>query len=708
MTFLNPLILIGLVAAGIPLLIHLFNFRRPQKVDFSSLVFLRELQETTMQRVRIKQWLLLILRTLAIAALVLAFARPTLRGSIAHVFGGDAETATVLVVDNSLSMKVRDVDGVLLEQAQRAAAEFTELFDVGDQVAILTTGQGGTALVGWLKTRAAIADEAERVGPSAAAMTLSDAIAEAGRMLASTNLVNREIFVLSDIQESRLGDSLTADFPAGVPVRLVKIGMQETANTAVTDVQIRSQIIETGRPVRVEAMLSNSGTEAAVSVLASVFLDGERSAQSEVRVPPNSTASVEFVVTPRRTGWLEGVVEIEDDSFQDDNRRYFALFVPETRRVLLAAGEGFRPTYIELALAAEVAPGRTRFEMETIPVRALSSERLADYDVVVLAGVSSLSTGQVSSISTYVAGGGGLLLFPSGGSESSATNAVLGRLGGGTIEGVLGEGPPTAAAVIEDADTEHPLFEGVFQEEEDDARGPRLEQLEVYRFAAYRSTSAAEVTVVRLSTGHAFVQEIPAGRGKVLFVASLPTPVWSELPVRGLFVPLLYRSLSYLSAGESPGGESLTIGGRVDIQLAGASESDLIEIVGQEDEAVPSQRPAFGGMVVTVGPEIASAGTYDLMVGDRLARKLSANIDPSESDLRTASVAAAAARLRGSSEVDIRGITTGVAGDESFAGSVETMRSGVELWNVFLGVALVILLAEMLVSRLWKPESAAA
>jgi hypothetical protein len=115
MTFLNPLILFGLIAAGIPLLIHLFNFRRPQKVDFSSIVFLRELQSTTMQRVKIKQWLLLLLRTLAIASLVLSFARPTLKGSIASVLGGDAESASVLVLDNSLSMRSESGCGTLAE-----------------------------------------------------------------------------------------------------------------------------------------------------------------------------------------------------------------------------------------------------------------------------------------------------------------------------------------------------------------------------------------------------------------------------------------------------------------------------------------------------------------------------------------------------------------------------------------------------------------
>ena len=121
MTFLNPLLLFGLVAAAIPLIIHLFNFRRPKRVDFSSLEFLKELQKTTMQRVRIKQWLLLLLRTLAIACLILAFARPTLTGGLAGTLGGRANSSIALVVDNSLSRTLRDAAGAYLEQARDLA-----------------------------------------------------------------------------------------------------------------------------------------------------------------------------------------------------------------------------------------------------------------------------------------------------------------------------------------------------------------------------------------------------------------------------------------------------------------------------------------------------------------------------------------------------------------------------------------------------------
>ncbi|MDE2827481.1 MAG: BatA domain-containing protein, partial [Bacteroidota bacterium] len=117
MAFINPLILFGLIAAAIPLLVYLFNFRRPQRLDYSSLALLHALQRTTLQRIRIRNWLLLLLRTLALCVLVIAFARPTLTDSAGTRFFGRSSMSAVLALDASLSMMQRDSDGTRLEQA---------------------------------------------------------------------------------------------------------------------------------------------------------------------------------------------------------------------------------------------------------------------------------------------------------------------------------------------------------------------------------------------------------------------------------------------------------------------------------------------------------------------------------------------------------------------------------------------------------------
>ncbi len=137
MTFLNPFVLFGLVAAAIPIIIHLLNLRKLRTVEFSSLKFLKELQKTKMRRVRIRQLLLLLLRTLIVVAMVFAFSRPALRGSLAGVAGGHATTTMVILLDDSPSMTVRDERGVLFNQAKDAAERLIGLAKDGDNLFLL-------------------------------------------------------------------------------------------------------------------------------------------------------------------------------------------------------------------------------------------------------------------------------------------------------------------------------------------------------------------------------------------------------------------------------------------------------------------------------------------------------------------------------------------------------------------------------------------
>src|SRR5262245_43745951 len=117
LSFLNPLFLLGLAAAAIPVIIHLFTRKRPREVPFSSLEFLTEVNRSEIRRIQLKQWLLLLLRALALAALALAMSRPVWRSA-----GGQrgASATVVALVDVSGSMGALTRSGTLVQEARRA------------------------------------------------------------------------------------------------------------------------------------------------------------------------------------------------------------------------------------------------------------------------------------------------------------------------------------------------------------------------------------------------------------------------------------------------------------------------------------------------------------------------------------------------------------------------------------------------------------
>src|SRR5712664_2922794 len=137
MVFLNPLVLLGLAAAAIPVILHLLNLRKLRTIEFSTLTFLKELQQTKIRRLKLRQLLLLIIRTLLVMLIVLAFARPALRGSFLGGLGSQAHSTIVLIFDDSFSMMTADEHGELFKQAKEAAGRFVDLLKTGDEAFLI-------------------------------------------------------------------------------------------------------------------------------------------------------------------------------------------------------------------------------------------------------------------------------------------------------------------------------------------------------------------------------------------------------------------------------------------------------------------------------------------------------------------------------------------------------------------------------------------
>lgn len=702
MTFLNPLALFALAAAAIPILVHLFNFRRPRRIDFSSLVFLRELERSAMQRVRIRQWLLLILRTLAIACLVLAFSRPTLTGGLAGLIGSEGSGATAIVLDNSLSMTVTERQGERLRIAKDAALQVISQASVNDEIYLVTTSGVFEPSPGPLR-RGSAGEAIARVNAGPQSRTLGETIARASALITDSEKPSGEIVVISDLQRSMLADTLDVETDDVDRVSLVDVGSRVPANLAVTDIDVVSRVVDIGQDVRIDATIHNYGADARPDVMASLYVDDERVAEVIADLPAGGSADVTFSVAPRSRGWLRGTVSVEDAAFDADNDRHFTLYVPERRRLLVVRGGGSTTRYVELALSPELAEGRLTFEREVIQVSALAGQSLVAYDAVMLIGIERLGSGDISLLTQYVDEGGGVLLSPGAAASTDDLNEFLARIGGGRAEGLVGRPGGDAIASIDRIEPDHPLFEGVFEGRE----SIRIEQADVFATLRYHPGGTAEQTLMALSNGWPFLQEIRYGDGVVFLMTSAPEPGWSELAVRGLFVPLIYRSAFYLAATEAGGQAGLTVGrdAMLTLRAPGAGQS-ITATLPDGTEAMPEQRSLLGSTRLTLtGELLSSPGWVDLRsrAGGLLLRRVAVNLDPRESDPALAGASEAASTLRRATGQSITPIRSSAA-DADFGQRYSAARRGVEIWNVFLVLALAFLVAETLVSRRWKPE----
>ena len=704
MQFLNPLYLIALAAAAIPIILHLLNLRRTRVIEFSTLSFLKELQKSRIRKLKLKQWLLLALRTLIIIFVVLAFTRPALRTGFGFLPGTSAKTSAVIVLDNSFSMLTSDEHGQLLKQARQKATELVDMMEAGDEAAlVLTTAPDEN--VDFTAALNALRGEIEDVQPSYAHGDYRQALTAAGALLAQSDNFNKEVYILTDRQRSQYvseNDAQQPLFDPGVRVFVLPVGDGDQGNTAVVEAETRNAIFERDKPVDVGATVRNLSSNALGGSIVSVFLGGERVAQQTVDVEAGGFEQVNFTVVPKRAGWIDGFVELEDDRLPEDNRRYFGFYIPEQLNVLLGPAGGRDARLLSLALnpAAADPDVPQSFRIDAANRGALLSANLSRYDVVVLTGAEGLSDAFIQRLASWVRDGGRVMLFPDADGDIDAWSTVLlPQLGipapAGTT-GSLAEG--SSFVSFGEVDFDHPLFANIFAQT-DMQDEPEIESPRLYHSVRLRGDERAR-QVISTRAGDAFLLDARIDDGRALVFGVSPDLAWSDFPMKGIFVPLVNRGMFYLAARDD-NALALTVGENTEITIPKTVPGDdLFELRGPEgtvQRIVPKTLPS--GLVFPVESPSAP-GVYTLATGDRVLRSIAVNTDPAESDLARAD---AELREQFFARLGIANIAE-LGADVNVQQAVAQVRYGVELWKYMLALALLCALLEMLVARDVKRE----
>jgi hypothetical protein len=723
MTFLNPLVLFGLLAAAIPILLHLLNLRKLRTIEFSTLAFLKELQKTKIRRLKLRQLLLLILRTLLMILIVLAFARPTLRGTLVGSLGSHAKSSGVFVIDDSYSMTVSDEQGELLRQAKQAAQNTLKLFKDGDEVFLIKLSSiGGTTPANEKAERdfALLKQEIEEIKPTAVRGSVEDGLRIASKSLAGTQNFNKEVFVFSDFQKGVLRNDVTNQgikenlFAPEVRFFFVPSGRRGLQNFGVESVAIPTSIFEKDKPFTVQARIGNYTGNDIQDHVVSVFLNGTRVAQRSVDLPKQASTPVEFSVTPTTVGYIEGFVELEDDDFQYDNRRSFVLQIPEHIHALLV-GTPHDLQYPRLALSTRTSASESALSLDEVVPDRLSSVDIKRADAILLCTTQGFSPSQISELASFVKSGGGLALFPGTQIQVNSFNAqfavVLNSPLVAGIDRSASQGTESQSFVeFEKVELQHPLFEGMFaaQENPSTKQSPasgaaavrRLESPRIWASALFSLTTQSN-PIIMMTNGAPFLAEHRVGAGRLLLFAVPPSVDWSDFPLKGLFVPLLHRSVLYLARQQARSDDALP-GSEVVIRSSAATTGSWIIRNPEKVDvtAIPTVQ-SFQQLLRFHGTD--QLGIYTVFAKDVPIQKFAINLDPRESQTQKATQAEIGAlqqRLgisRGAVQESIR--------PENLDRTVLESRFGVELWKYLLIAALIVAIIELLVSRTSKRET---
>jgi hypothetical protein len=688
-TFLNPAFLFGLLGMSIPLLIHLLSRRTARRVDFSTLEFLRDLERKSLRRVRVRQWLLLAIRMLLIAAVALAMARPTLTGVAAG--GGKARTSAVIVLDGSFSMSASDGGPALFEAAKERAADVLATLEDGDEVVMLVPGAPEQGSPEFAHDLSFVRERVAGASPGLAAADLVSVLRDAFRTLEGARHPNREVHVVSDFQRSGWDGLEGMHAPAGVGVYLHPVGEAAPPNAWIDSVDFSGQILEKGTPLEFRVVVASGAAHPRADVEVEMEVDGRVADRRQVDLAPGSRVALSLRETFAQDGLHLGTVLLRGTTGPDaDDRRRFTLRTAAAVPVLVVSGDDRARLYLETALAP---PGSTAgsFAVRAAPPTELRSASRGREAVIVLADVGRLEDRELDGLKAFLSEGGGLLVFPGPHFDAAAWGrSFLPRFLPGTLAGLVA---PTEPFRIEKLDGSHPLFD-VFREGDGGLRDVRFTRALQFR------GEAGSVVLASYSTGDPAIVESALLPGRVLFVTSSVDPGWSDLPVTGAFLPLLHESVRYLSESRGGGAERLDVGEGAAARLPSvpAGGVTLVTPSGSTRAVVPE--PGTAGYALVL-PEADEPGFYVFRAADAdTIAAFAANVAARESDFTRI------APKEVEESLDARGRV--LAGGTGAVREIEEARRGREIGRAFLWAAAVLLLLESLLAMRTRPLEAEA
>ena len=563
--FANPALLWGLLAAAIPIAIHLFFRRRPRPTPFPAIDFILRARRETERRLRLKKLLLFAARTLVLAAVALAIARPRLESPAAAAAPvAQGPRATVVVLDASGSMRYRLGDKPLFERARS---------DALGALASLTSEEPATAIVcGGAEPRAeppsfdrgAVRAVLERAEATAGYGDVTTCVAAAARALSGATAhaaLGKRIVVATDLAASawRLDVPPPVVETPGGKVR-PEVTVLDAArgaplpNAAVLSAEAEPDPAAGPRGYKITAQVANYGDRPLTDVPLSLLAGAGKEARTAIRafadLPAGGTVKKTFSYAFPQGGPAILQVALPGDALVEDDARALPLVVPREVKALVVDGAPSPVRYrdeayfVESALASPASPVRPTL----IDAEALTGQDLSTFDVVFLLNVRAPGP-KAADLARFVEQGGGLFIALGDQIEPEEYERQLAGLLPAALH-VVKTAPEGRPARFGEVDTTHPAL-AVFQgEAREGLLGVRTTRWVLAKPAGAGARGGQGTRVIAsFDDGAPALLEARRGKGRVLLFTSTADRDWTDWPIRTSFLPAMQRFAAWLAGG---------------------------------------------------------------------------------------------------------------------------------------------------------------
>ena len=677
MQFVNPYFLFAFSALAIPIIVHLFNFRRYKKVYFSNTAFLNELVEETNNAQKLKRLLILLARCLVIIFLVLAFAQPFIPKN-ENVKKG--KTAVSIFVDNSFSMQSTSSDRSLIEKAKVLATDIVQSYDNDVSFQLITQSLEGKQQR--LLSKDDCIEQIKNIQICPSSHSLEEINKRQVDALMIENFDVKKIYIVSDFQKN-IG-SIESD--SSFDINLVKIDAQAQKNIFIDTAWLENPLSIVGQNNKLLVKIKNESTESIENLRISMTVNGQQKAISDLSIEANSYQLDTLEFNQNTKEWNNVKISLDDFPIEFDNNYYVSFYVNDAIH-LLNLDAGTQNKYIKA-----LSNFNSYFKTEQSNIAQIDYSKFSTQQLIILSNLKDISSGLNTELKKYLDNGGNIALFPAKDANINSINTFLQSIQASTFNGNT-EIVKEVKTINTDASLLNDIFENKNQK---NISLPKTN----FSFNSNNNLGNAQKILV-FGDGQSCMTQYQVGKGHA-YIFSVPLDASiCDLPMHAIFAPLIFKMAI---DGQNFNDIQYTIGTKKSIQIANYStknDENVLYVKGNKLEFIPEQSMVNNQLNIYTKDQIQNAGHYDIFsksTNDKIGT-FAMNYNRSESHMDFLSLNELEAMYTGKNIT----IYNGNSGNISHA--VKENDQGISLWKVCIIFALLFLLAEILLIRFWKTSS---
>ena len=665
MSSLNPFTIWATLAAigvAVPIIIHLLYRKNRKETDWAAMELLRRALVVRSGQIKLEDFIILLLRCLTLLLLAAALLRPILKDSDLI---GDQKVGMVVAIDDSLSMNHGAT--TRFENAIEKARQVIGTSQPGDKISIVFLNEKSIDDPNKIPLRAAdydptkinsILDEAKKSGASNHQSNLENSIPLLKEMSEEMKAGTKEIHIITDAQQSDWNglSSEAKGILAGIPasIYILPVNSENDDNRSITSLKYVSGPLNNSGVARFEATVKNFGTNDANSGNIEFYQDGNLvSRQTLGVIDSGSSKVIPFLANYNKPGDLSIIAKISKDNLSEDNFRNTVVNVRPGISVLCAtdsANEGLGNStnslfFLENALRLRSSDEEAGIQVTSVDSSDLTLETFNNYDVIILANVSSPSIEIANRLKTFTENGGGLILF----AGENINAEKYGQTFGTTSESILPAIIGNKKTASEESDnlysldvptSDHPLATVVKSMSEEMINDAKIKSL-----VNLQPTEGSQVILSLVEDESPVLVSKEVGNGSVILCSTSADRSWSDMVLHPIYAIMIQQAMTTTTS--RPESRLAMVHSSKTINIEGAMPSNAklqkMIIAGEETEdeieatEIKTSQDNNSFKAEIDAQDINETGVYQITNNEgKILGAIAVNSNPSESNVKVA------------------------------------------------------------------------